>query len=545
MTSSEPPWKGTVMVGLLLVVLGWLFFAPFFMGDMILFPQHTGSLLPWKDELSKDQIKELRRASNPLMTDKVFMFHPDLMINKKALGEGRIPLWDPYPMGGVPHHAQGLPGLFSLANCAYLFMDIARSHAVSGFVQVVLAGLFMMLFLRALEIRHFPAFLGGLAFGCSGWMLFHLHYFMMTSAALWLPLLLLGTEKLMRRARPWWLFALALGAFQTLCAGFPQIGIINLYLTTAYALVRALTLMRSGFSRAMRRLALTGLGIFLGILLSGVQLLPSADVGFSESTTRKEPTLEEVRELRLQPISLLTYLSPDLFGHPDLTKKTGSPHIRKASLMSLALQRQDSGVNYLEIQGYVGVLPFILALLVFFARPQRGWLFFAVTAALSIGISLGLPGLLEITSRLPGLMIGDAKRFLFPAAMALSVLAAFTLDACWRTDGPPLRLPAIGLGLISVLLVVVAVAWIGLINRSDAELKETVSKAIEENTGIARAEVEQNIDSSDLGLHREHLSGALLRTALNLALTALALLLTTGWTREWTASRPIIVAILI
>lgn len=541
----EPPWKGTWLGAMLLVVLSLLFFVPFLTNDAILFPLHTAVLPPWSDETPKKTVKELEDRSNRLMTDKFYVFHPELLVSKEALGNGRLPLWDPYSLGGIPHLAQGLPGLFNVAGAAYLIFDPAKAYAISGLVQVILAGLFMLLFLRALEIRHFAAFLGGISFAFSGWMLFHLHYFMICSAALWLPLLLLGAEKLMRGAKLWWIFALALGSFQTLCAGFPQIAVMNLYFTTAYALVRAGFMARENRTTALRRLALSGLGLFLGILLSGIQLLPLVEVGHSHDSTRNPAPLEVIREMTLEPACLLTFLSPDLFGHPDLSQQMESPYLMRSSLVAMASLPQRPDINYLEIQGYVGVLPFILALLVFLAKSRKGWRFFAISGALSIALAMGLPGLLDLTALLPGLMIGDAKRFLFLVAFCFSVLAAFTLDACWKPGGAPLRVHWTGLGLLGLLILIVFAAWIGLTISSETAVMEAACAAIENKTGIAQAEIESHISPSDLEAQRNHLSSTLLKTLLNLVLAALVLLLSTGWTRDWTVSRPIIVAVLV
>jgi hypothetical protein len=544
MHTSEPPWKGTVMGGMLLAVLGLLFFAPFFTDDVIFFPVHTATFPPWKEEIPQRTYKQLQRQSTPLMTDKVYIFHPELEFSKKAVRDGRLPLWDPHVLGGIPHLAQGLPGLFDVLNVGYLFMDTSKAYVLTGLLQIVLGSIFMLLFLRALEIRHFAATLGGLAYGFSGWMLLHLHYFMICSAAVWLPLLLLGTEKLMRGARPWWVFALVIGAFQTLCAGFPQIAVMNLYFTVAYALVRATPMIKSGWMVAVKRLALPALGIFLGLLLACAQLLPLAEAGYSEDMTRSMAELDDIRERKLVPACLLTYVVPDLFGHPGLLHRTESPYFKHSSLVSLATLPQRPDMNYLEIQGYVGVVPFILALLVFVARPRRGWIFFAAGAGFSLAVALGIPGILELTSLFPGLLIGDAKRFLFPAAACFAVLSAFTMDACWKPGGA-MKVHVVGLVMVAILLVLAGGAWIALAASSDDTLKEKASAAIEEKTGINRAEVVKHISRADLEVQRDHLGASLLKTVLNLVLAGVVLLLTTGWSRDWTVSRPIIVAVLI
>ncbi len=544
MEVEERPFKGTVMGGLLLAALGILFFAPWLSGDKIFFPKHTASYLPWRDEVSQETLEELEQAANPLMTDKVYMFQPELLLSKESFLDGRLPLWDPYTLGGIPHLAQGRPAAFELLNMGYLFLPPERAYAFTALLQTVLGAFFMLLFLRSLEIRHFAATIGALAFGFSGWMLVHLHYFMITGAALWLPLLLLGTEKLIRGARPWWIFALAFGTFQTLCAGFPQIGVMNLYMTTAYALFRGVPAFRKSYGAGSRRLALIASGVFLGLLLSAVQLLPSMEMGYSKDSTRGMATLEQIQEKKLEPLCLLTYLAPDLYGHPDLSRGTESPYFKPSSLLSFATLPQRADLNYLEMHGYVGLLPFLLALLVLVAKPRAGWRFFAGCALFCLLAALSVPGIIHLTSIAPGLMVGDVKRFIFPAAACLSILAAFTLDALWKPEGAP-RVLGTGLVLIAVLIAAFGAALIGLTASSDEALMDTLTAAIHRNTGLREAQIQAAISDADFQTQREFLKGVLLKTILYLLLTGAVLAFTTKRTRDWPVSRPLIVAVLL
>jgi len=528
----------------LLLVLGLLFFGPMLIDGQILFPIHTATFLPWSDETPDDVLRNMHTLDNPLMGDKVRIFHPQLVFNKRSLGEGRLPLWDPYTLCGIPHLAQGLPALFALPNIGYLFTDPECSYTLTALLQTVLGAIFMLLFLRSLEIRHFAATMGGFIFGFSGWMLIHLHYFMITGAAMWLPLLLLGAEKIVRGGRAWWFFALVIGSFQSLCAGFPQIAVFNLYIVAAYTLVRGAGLITSKFKAAIGRVLFIAAGIFVGILISGVQLLPMAEVGLSDDTSRTLISVETAKDKALEPACLLTFLAPDIFGHPELIDQTESPYFKYSSLLSFAMLPQRPEMNYVEIQGYTGFLPLVLALLVFFARPRKGWIFFALLGALSLLIALATPGLINLTALFPGLLIGDLKRFLFPAVTSLSVLAAFTFDAFWKPGGAP-RVQIVGFSVLVVLILAVIIGWSWISFASEDTLKDPLISAIHDQTGISAEDIEANISDEDFAVQREHIAATLLRTVLHMILAAVVLLLSTGWTRDWTISRPIIVAILI
>ncbi len=547
MRTFEPPLKGTALGALLLVCLGFVFFSPLFFGDSLLFPVHTSTYPPWQGELSPETLQELEKTSNSLMADKVHIFHPELVKSRRSLSSCELPLWDPYTLGGIPHLAQGLPATFHLVNAGYLFMRPEAAYAVTAFLQTVLAAIFMLLFLRSLEIRLFPAFAGGLVFGFSGWMLIHLHYFQITGAAMWLPLLLLCIEKIARKERAWWILALAAGVFQTLCAGFPQIAVMNLYIAAAYAVLKAAPFLSQNIKTGLGILLKAGSGILVGILLSGIQFIPTVETALSGEFTREMGTKEVIRERDLPLPCLLTYIAPDLFGHPELTRKTSSPYFRHSSLLSLAtLPRQDErpDVNYTETHGYIGTLPLILALLAFFIRPRKGWLFFAAILGFSLCTALGVPGFIDLTAILPGLMIGDAKRFLFPAAFGLTALAAFALDKLLKPDGPRVALIFCSGAVVGAVLIVAGV-WTALTITSDDGLRHAAVSAVHAKTNIDAARIEKAISTEDLAVQREFLSSVLLRTVMQLMLAGGALLLFMRQSRHLEISRPFLAIVLV
>ena len=340
----------------------------------------------------------------------------------------------------------------------------------------------------------------------------------------------------------WWIFALVLGTYGTLCAGFPQIAVMNLYFATAYALFRAAPHLKNRFKTGLGMLGLAAAGIFLGLLLSGVQLFPSIEMGTSKDSTRVLATLDQIQEKPLHPLCLATYISPDLFGHPDLTRETVSTYYD--SLLELALLPKRPDINYVEIHGYVGLIPFILALLVMVAGARKGWKFFAACLAFCLLTALSVPGIIHLTSILPGLMVGDIKRFIFPATACLSILSAFTLDAFWKQKVAP-KVRITGLAVLIALVALVAASWIGLTQGSEESLKETVASAIHRNTGLDMQAIRSAITDEDLRTQRAHLAGVLLRTLLFLGLTAAALVLNSGKYRDWPVSHPLIVAVLV
>jgi len=527
MESPDSSWKSFILGALFLLALAVSFFWPYLFDDALFFPAHTGTMLPWRDEIDSKILDEMDSSANMLAADKIHMFHPELTINKRSIQRGEAPLWDPYSLGGIPHLAQGMPGLFHILNYSYFFMEIEKSYAIISLIQIFAGALFMLMFLRALGLHIFAATIGGMVFGFSGWMLLHLHYFMISGAAMWLPLLLLSAERLIKGGRPWWIFAMAIGVFQTLCAGFAQIAVINIYLTVIYCIVRSSPALFKTFKLGFLRLNLAGIGVFLGILLSGIQLVPSAYIAYSDEAIRSVNTRELVYEKRLDPECLATFAAPDIFGNPDLSRETDSPHIKDSSLLSMALLPPfRSDINYVEINGYIGVLPLLLAMLLLFCRPRKGWFFFAAAFVFSLLIALGIPVILDIISLMPGMLIGDAKRFLFFTAFCLIVMSAFSLDGILRSRGAPLTRK---IAIAAALIIVIAsgAGWIYLKNSSEETLKQKTVSAIHENTGWNEVVINSEISKDDFNTQKDHVSKTLLKTMLHFTLAGIAIFLLT------------------
>jgi hypothetical protein len=192
-------------------------------------------------------------------------------------------------------------------------------------------------------------------------------------------------------------------------------------------------------------------------------------------------------------------------------------------------------VNYVELHGYVGLLPLFLALIVSFTRPRKGWVFFAIALCYSLFTALGIPGFMEITSLFPGLLIGDAKRLNYLAAACLAVLFAFALDGLSQKQSPRAA-RRMGLGLFTLLILALGVAWLCLTVSSEESLKDCAAAAISERTGFTEAAVKDHISEEDYAVQYGFLSSTLLG-ALYLGLLSLVVFLfnTTGARFVWIA----------
>jgi hypothetical protein len=199
-----------------------------------------------------------------------------------------------------------------------------------------------------------------------------------------------------------------------LLEGFPSVAGYALLSASAYALVRGLALRRRTRSSGSGPMALIAIGLLLGVGLAAFQLLPFADrLGSLDLSYRLQTP-----DSHLPLDALSTLVIPDAFGSPVRDNYFG-------------------GLNYIEIQSFIGVTAVALALFGLTRRPGRlppGLLAFS-WAGLGLTIVLiyvgGLPlGLLQETWLFEMNPVGRLRSVM---GLFLTVLAAV---GTWFVDGP-------------------------------------------------------------------------------------------------------------
>lgn len=105
-------------------------------------------------------------------------------------------LWLPYEFLGLPFLALLHVGLLYPFNVAYFLLTAPFVFNFNIILHYALAAFFTFLYARLLGARAFPAFLAGLVFGFSGFLMAHKGHTSMVNAAVWLPLLLYLYEKI-------------------------------------------------------------------------------------------------------------------------------------------------------------------------------------------------------------------------------------------------------------------------------------------------------------------------------------------------------------
>ncbi|MCL6446984.1 MAG: YfhO family protein, partial [Armatimonadetes bacterium] len=98
-------------------------------------------------------------------------------------------LWLPYQFLGLPFLGTLQTGLLYPLNFLYFLIPAPFVFNFNIILHYALAAFFTFLYARLLGVRVFPAFMAGLVFGFSGFLMAHKGHISMVNAAVWLPLL--------------------------------------------------------------------------------------------------------------------------------------------------------------------------------------------------------------------------------------------------------------------------------------------------------------------------------------------------------------------
>ncbi|HEV2328860.1 MAG TPA: hypothetical protein VGY56_08755, partial [Verrucomicrobiae bacterium] len=134
------------------------------------------------------------QPSNSLLSDQYLVFVPQHEFTHRELMCGHFPLWNPNLECGIPNLASIQGALFYPINLLLLPLSAFYAAGIAAFLKLFLAGFFTMLYMRLLGATDSGAFLSGLVFSLSGFMicwLGHPH----VNSAICLPALLYFIEK--------------------------------------------------------------------------------------------------------------------------------------------------------------------------------------------------------------------------------------------------------------------------------------------------------------------------------------------------------------
>ncbi|GAB4338515.1 MAG: hypothetical protein Kow0099_12650 [Candidatus Abyssubacteria bacterium] len=382
--------------------------------------------LPWR-HLATEQ--HLAQPVNPLLSDTLALTIPYHSFARDSVSQGVFPMWTPNIMCGYPLGATGSGFFYPFFWASQLF-DLVPALTASSVVRTFFAGLFMFLYLKEIGLGRGISLFGAMCFMFNGFFLVWLEYHPFADAAVWLPLMFLAVERLLKKPGPGSVLLLALAVSMSVLAGMFQITLYALYAMGLYAAWRAgmerRTLGRGGTLRFFAGFGGAGL---LAVALCAVEILPFYEL-LSNSYRRVADLRDEFFPLVNPPEAMIQFLMPEFFGSP---VEGDFWFLGMAQHLNAALRESPGwGTNLTELNGYTGAVVFVLALIGLTASRKSLARFFLCLAALAIAPAFSKTALTVFYHVVPGFQTSWPGRTLFIYMFSVILLACLGLERLER-----------------------------------------------------------------------------------------------------------------
>jgi hypothetical protein len=246
------------------------------------------------------------------LRDQVDAEMPGSILFGEALRYGQFATWDPYSVGGSPLAGTPNLALASPLSLPYWVMPGWLAPAYIKLLELICAIGGTYLFLRRLRLGAPAAWLGGLVFASSAFMVVWTGWPQTRVAAL-IPVLFWALERLCSRIRVREVALVGLVVAAMLLGGFPAVTGYALLTAGAYVTVRVLSEHRARWRPVAARLAGAATGVGAGVALAAWQLVPWLHYMSSVLVDQRGQTPSD----HIPAVALLTTIAPEALGTAD------------------------------------------------------------------------------------------------------------------------------------------------------------------------------------------------------------------------------------
>jgi hypothetical protein len=350
--------------------------------------------------------------------DLAVFFIPPRFLWVELVRSGQAPFWNPFNYSGIPLLATLQPGILYPPNALFLILPFPIAWNWLIILHFVLAGVATHLFLRYLRASPAAAFLGGLIFMLSGYLLSVHNLLPHLFAVSWFPLTLMAHLRFLDTRRVCFGALAALSLSMEFLAGAPEIVIMTLLVLVVltakpdpfFLSMQGSTARPAKGLMLLRRYGMLALVLILFLLVTGVQLLPFQELS-SWSIRRAGLPYKEAVTWSLGWKDLIQFFLPDPYGYGASTEKYWA---NQSWLKTI----------------YLGIAPFLLSLFFFMTRDRRSWLLLGL---MLLGLFLALGGntpLYRLLYLLPAFSsIRYPVKFLFLFVFGIAVTAGLGFDS--------------------------------------------------------------------------------------------------------------------
>ncbi|OGM37817.1 hypothetical protein A3F01_01915 [Candidatus Woesebacteria bacterium RIFCSPHIGHO2_12_FULL_38_11] len=387
------------------------FFYPVWLQNKIPLPADAlvTAHVPWT-ELKWEEYPAGIPVKNQEITDSFSQFYPWRSVVGEFWREGKIPLWNPYMFSGTPFLATWHSAALYPLNILYIFFSDLNAWTNLLFLQILLSGIFMYLFLRNIKLTKAASFLGAISFSFSGYMIAWFEFATGPHAGLWLPLLLLFEFKLINTNKKIWFVPIPFILFFIYTAGDFQ---VPFYITLIFLSFGFFLISRKKDKFLVSIKLITS--FIFGILLSLPQLLPTIEL-FKESVRLNDPYIKEYFYGLMHWEKIVNFIWPDFFGNVVTGNYWGK-------------------FGYHEYLSFVGVVPLVFAISSVFQKKDRFEIFFWWSLFISLLFLFPTPlAHLPFILKIPGLGTSSASRIIFLVDFLIATLSAYGFSKWQRKN---------------------------------------------------------------------------------------------------------------
>jgi hypothetical protein len=296
-------------IALLVLLLFGMFWRVFLFGETLIDVATLNNQLPWGYAAGPSDYPYNRRDLTDMYVTRDYFV-------VAAYRDGEMPLWNPYTMAGHPIYADGVTRTLSPFLLFYKFFDVPLGYTLARIVELMLAAIFMYIFLLSIGVTARGALVGALVFELSAHAMLHLTGLGWFGGLLWLPLIMLFVDRAARRQQ--FIPALLAGvmfAAQFFCGYLPNqiyyAGAILLYYLIAAHLLYSKLPTPERWRALAKTLMLAATTLVVGLLLAASQWLPMLEL---LRYSNRKIVGAEMGYIYLPPWYALTLIFPNLFG---------------------------------------------------------------------------------------------------------------------------------------------------------------------------------------------------------------------------------------
>lgn len=282
---------------------------------------------------------------------------PSKILFFRMLGQGQLPLWNPYIFSGTPFLADINLGLLSPFNLFYLFFTPLRALTLSIVSAVLFAGVSMYWLGKRMRLSRFASATSAVIFMFSGSLMTHTMNTAILNTIVWLPLLFVSIKCLIETKQIKFSIYSSILLTLSLYGGHVQYFYYIAIFLFFYVIWQPIS--------NKEKVKYVCFIFIPSLFLSAVQLLPFLE--YSQFSTRP---LSDVNYAH-GSTSLFSYIHlilPNFFG----VMKDGTSWGATA-----------------DINGFVGIIPLLLAIWIILRNRSRQVLFFTVSTIIALLLALG------------------------------------------------------------------------------------------------------------------------------------------------------------